>query len=324
MDDLLKPPDKIDVKILWEHENHFTHWLVAGDNIRLLSNAIGKEIIVNSIQQQIGNRFIDILAKDSLENFIIIENQFTKTDHNHLDKILTYAAGFQAKTCIWIATKISSRYVELFDWLNQSTDESYSFYLIQLEVRSDAGSNLFPVFKIISAPAPSEASKKQANKQPNKSTKLTNTKRIQNDFWHEFRQALNAAGIHTAAQPPGPYYVLPTLDCGAIQKARIDVVGRNASVDLYFPNITPELLNYLKNKLEIIDRAFITKASPVTVGFKSNQLWISKREVYFNKRDEWNLYIKWFIDVILQIPRIIGGLYNDYYQLSSNQHFLKD
>jgi hypothetical protein len=57
---------------------------------------------VTGVEVPVGPFSADILAKNSSGEFIIIENEFGKTDHDHLGKILTYAATLNASALVWI------------------------------------------------------------------------------------------------------------------------------------------------------------------------------------------------------------------------------
>jgi hypothetical protein len=85
---------KVRAPELWKHEEvDFTPWLASEENIGRLADAVGLELQVEGIEVPVGPFSADILAKDTSGNFVIIENQFGKTDHDHLGKILTYGAA---------------------------------------------------------------------------------------------------------------------------------------------------------------------------------------------------------------------------------------
>jgi hypothetical protein len=84
---------KVRAAELWKHEEQeFTPWLAHEDNIGRLADALGLELQVEAVEVPVGPFSADILAKDASDNLIVIENQFGKTDHDHLGKLLTYAA----------------------------------------------------------------------------------------------------------------------------------------------------------------------------------------------------------------------------------------
>ncbi len=107
---------------LWKHEEHdFTPWLATEENIGRLADALGLEFQVEGIEVPVGPFSADILAKDTSDNYIIIENQFGKTDHDHLGKILTYAATLGAVTVVWIAERFTDEHRKAIEWLNEHT-----------------------------------------------------------------------------------------------------------------------------------------------------------------------------------------------------------
>lgn len=85
-----------DLREIWGHEaTDFTPWLA--DNIDLLNEATGLNLEVLETEAQVGSFSVDILAQDAnSEQKAIIENQLEDTNHDHLGKLLTYAAGKDA------------------------------------------------------------------------------------------------------------------------------------------------------------------------------------------------------------------------------------
>ena len=96
-----------DLRTVWPHEAlDFTPWLSQDDNISLLADAIGLDITVDETESSVGDFNVDIFASETgTDRKIIIENQLEDTNHDHLGKIITYAAGKDAQAVIWIVPR---------------------------------------------------------------------------------------------------------------------------------------------------------------------------------------------------------------------------
>lgn len=64
----------------------------------------------------------------------MVENQLEVTDHGHLGQVLTYAAGIDAATIVWIARKFRDEHRQALDWLNGQSDNKTHFFGIELAV----------------------------------------------------------------------------------------------------------------------------------------------------------------------------------------------
>ena len=108
----------------------FTPWLA--QNIRLLGETIGIDIIASETESPIGNYRLDILAEESgTDRKIAIENQFGTTNHSHLGQLITYMAGSNADVVIWIAEDFRDEHITAINHLNQISSSETNFFGIK-------------------------------------------------------------------------------------------------------------------------------------------------------------------------------------------------
>ena len=136
----------------WGHEAHaFTPWLA--ENIDRLAEAVGMELELTGQEVRVERFAADILARDpSDDSVVLIENQLEATDHTHLGQILTYLAGLDARTVIWITPEFREPHLSAVRWLNEHTAEGFSFFAVRLRVVRIGESAMAPVFEVMEKP----------------------------------------------------------------------------------------------------------------------------------------------------------------------------
>ncbi|MGE0205785.1 MAG: hypothetical protein AB7E70_03035 [Hyphomicrobiaceae bacterium] len=110
--------EAVDLRSVWSSEDQgFTPWLAGEANLRLLGETIGLELELEAEEKRVGPFRADILCKDTLDgSWVLIENQLERTDHTHLGQLMTYAAGLQTVTIVWVAAKFTEEHRAALDW----------------------------------------------------------------------------------------------------------------------------------------------------------------------------------------------------------------
>ena len=141
-----------DLREVRGHEaKDFTPWLA--EHIDQLNDAIGLDLEVIEKESSVGGFSVDILAQDaSTEQRAVIENQLEETKHEHLGKLLTYAAGKDAKYAIWIVKTARDEHKAAIEWLNNNTVDGIGFFLLEIQLWSIDGSAPAVKFNVIEQP----------------------------------------------------------------------------------------------------------------------------------------------------------------------------
>jgi hypothetical protein len=135
---------------VWKHEaQDFTTWLV--ENMDVLEDVLGFTPLNAEREQAAGAFSVDLVAEDANGNVVVIENQLEKSDHDHLGKLVTYAAMLNARVALWIVSDPRPEHAQAVTWLNGSG--LVNFYLLKVEAIHIDDSAPAPLLTLITGPS---------------------------------------------------------------------------------------------------------------------------------------------------------------------------
>ena len=140
---------RVQLRDIWPHEAHdFTPWLA--ENLVFLAEALGMDLELEATEKRVGDFRADIVGLNRTDSSrVIIENQLEKSNHPHLGKVLTYAAGLDAAIIIWIAEKFRPEHRDVLNWLNRNMSAALQFFGVEIEVFQIADSPYAPEFTVV-------------------------------------------------------------------------------------------------------------------------------------------------------------------------------
>src|SRR5262249_31810588 len=121
------------------------------------------------------------------------ENEFGKSDHDHLGKLVTYLSNFEARTGIWIVGDPRPEHVKAVTWLNEGAAD---VYLLKAEAIQIDGPP--PALLLTRIVAPSiEAKQVGAQKQ-----ERAERHEYREEFWKELLpRAKEQTSLHSGVSP---------------------------------------------------------------------------------------------------------------------------
>ena len=144
----------IDLRHIWHREDEdFTPWLFKKENLTRLADVLNMELDPLEKEMEVGQFYADIVCRNTADSsLVVIENQLGETDHDHLGKVLTYAAELRAATVIWVAAEFASEHSNALNWLNENMSDHFQFFGVKLELIKVDKSLPTPKFTVIAKP----------------------------------------------------------------------------------------------------------------------------------------------------------------------------
>lgn len=296
--DILGRLERVDVRTAWATEaGDFTPWLAIENNIRLLGEAIGIELEVEAQEKNVGPFRADILCKDTANGtWVLIENQLERTDHCHLGQLLTYAAGLQAVTIVWISSRFTDEHRAALDWLNKVTDDNILFFGLEVELWRIGNSPMAPKFNIVSAPNDWSRSVSGAQKAIDQGAQSEGGQRYI-DFWTRFGERIvEKQSPLRVPKPNADYWKNYSIGRSEFAVAAM-ILARDAWIGIQLTMYgvqAKQLYAQLLNQKEAIEAAIgeplIWRELP---NHKESQIRLIRKDLDPKDRNRWNEICEW-------------------------------
>lgn len=302
--------EKVDPRDLWKGEaSDFTPWLAKEENIEILSETIGLELEVINEEVGVGPFRADILCKDTLnDSYVLIENQLEKTDHSHLGQLMTYAAGLDAVTIVWIAKRFTDEHRAALDWLNRVTNSKLHFFGIEIEAYSIGNSDPAPMFKMVSKP--NDWTKSISTIQ--KDSKLTDAQSLYLEYWSAFKDYIEKSSSKIKSQKALAQHWYNF----AIGRSDFKIVTSASTRDKFirvafemFGNDAKPRYDHIKNNYhDAVEQ--ISDEEVQWERLDGRQMsWIGfRKDGNVSNKAEWDSHFEWYIDKINKLDEFFRPL----------------
>ena len=294
----LKQLTPVDLDEVWETEpQHFTPWLAQEENLTLLGKTLGIELELEAQEINVGDFRADILCKNTEDDsWVIIENQLDPTDHKHVGQLLTYAAGLDASTVIWIAKTFRSEHCAMLDWQNRITDERYRFFGVEMKVWQIEDSARAVQFDVISSPnnwtrGVSRDTQRAANQE------LSATEQLMRKFWTGLREHMtdNGSSVNCPAPTTRNYLQFSIGRTTFTVQAWAASTNREIGIRLYMAgDFSKAHYHLLKEQQEEIHNEFgETLAWNELPTSERNRISLSKQDTDPLDENDWTQQYEW-------------------------------
>lgn len=298
--------ERVELRSAWPGEAlDFTPWLAKEDNLALLSETLGLELELDGVEKRVGTFKADILCRDTVTGaWVLVENQLERTDHKHLGQLITYAAGLDAVTIVWIASQITDEHRAALDWLNEITERDIDFFGLELELWRIGGSTPAPKFNVVSKPN-DWARTSHAAQRNSASNPLTDTKILQKEFFEGLNEFILKTGgpIRPRTARPQHWQNYSIGRTGFRLIASVNSRDRTLRSELFMSGDEAKAhFSLLAAEAAIIEEEFGAKLDwdslPNKIGARIS---VTRPNADFTKTTEWPAYHTWMADKLTKL-----------------------
>ena len=298
---------KVDLRDVWPHEAlDFTKWLAVDENLKLLTDAVGIELELLETESSVGAFNVDIYAQEvGTERKVIIENQLEDTNHDHLGKVITYAAGKGAEAVIWVVKRARDEHRQAIEWLNQHIDSGLGFFLVEIELWQIGDSNPAPSFNVVEQPNEWTRTLKM-------SEGMSETDLVKLSYWTKYREIaeedMEFAAVFKPRRPTKNHWSI--LSCGTSSyhiALLIDTQHGEIGVEFYVPD-DREIGNTAIANIAVFEECLGLKATPIDAKKATGVRLYKKGCKIKGNEDAWPGFIKEQMGWALEMKQIIGVL----------------
>lgn len=266
--------EKIELREVWRHEAlDFTRWLAKKENIAILSKEIGIDIEVIQTEMSVGRYNVDIYARDTESNKkIVIENQLENTNHDHLGKMLVYAAGLDADIAIWVVKDVNEEHKQAVEWLNDNSFEKINIFLVKVELWQIDNSPIAPKFQVICEPNNWAKVLKQQSKD-----NITDLELKQMEYWQGFVDYAKSKDKTYISQRPSIYnwYVIrigsSDYKIKLVHSVNSDMI--RCQLEIFNDDVYKKLEQYrteIDNKINGLEWEYLEERKVSRIGLSNN------------------------------------------------------
>lgn len=297
---------------VWPHEaRDFTPWLLG--NVDVLSDLLGMDLVLEEAEHAVGDFSLDLIGRDvTTGGVVIVENQLEISDHTHLGQIITYAAGTDPTTIVWIAAAFRPEHRAAIDWLNARTDDKTRVFGVAIHVVRIGDSAPAPNFELVAQPNDWE---KEVRKTTGASTGAVSTRMAQfRAFWEQLLERVRQEHPDwTRARTSNQYWCDMPLGVGNVNISLAFAAG-SLTARIYFSH-PDQALN--ESRFDVAyrrrdefeaalgmrpewDRMDGRKAARIAV--------VAPEAADVSETDRWPQMIDWFIEQQARLRAALGAI----------------
>jgi len=307
---LLGALERLNPRNVWPREDtDFTPWLATHPEV--LAKALGIDLEITEMEHLVGPFRVDLLGRDlTFDKILIVENQLEESDHGHLGQLMTYAAGTDAATIVWITTFLREEHRQALEWLNQQTGVDTHFFGVEVEVVHIGDSLPAPLLNVIVEPNDWQKAARNATASAGSSKSA-----MYANFWDQFLTRLRTDRPQWTRATRAPSANWFSMSVGVPPGCSINAVfgqGGHLRTELYIDRgtveETSELFERLVAQKTVFEKAYDRNLSWEPLENRRASRVADHRDGMIEATEEYSDYFNWLMETGDRMRRALAAV----------------